>query len=59
MLSIMREKLSMLFRKLVPTLALQALVWWNYRQRERGVKPDEWYWADLLLIERGILGFKK
>ncbi len=32
---------------------LGRLVWKNYRLRQAGVLPDEWYWADLALFKRG------
>ena len=32
---------------------LCALVMRNYWQRRHGLAPNEWYWADLELMERG------
>lgn len=34
-------------------LILMPLVKYNYWQRERGIKPDEWYWADALMLHLG------
>lgn len=34
-------------------VALAVLVFVNYRERTRGWKKDEWYWADLTLLEWG------
>lgn len=31
---------------------LVALVLFNYWQRKKGIKPDEWYWADRCLYEK-------
>ncbi len=39
---------------LIPTWVLRLLVQRNYRLRADGRVPDEWYWADLALLERGI-----
>ena len=35
------------------TLALAVLVARNYVQRMKGLAPDEWYWADKLLMRCG------
>ncbi|MCR4307144.1 MAG: hypothetical protein NUV80_01130 [Candidatus Berkelbacteria bacterium] len=32
---------------------LAVLVWWNYKQRERGILLDEWFWADRELFCSG------
>lgn len=32
---------------------LRPLILRNYRLRERGKRPDEWYWADLLACKWG------
>lgn len=34
-------------------IVLTPLIWWNQEQRKWGMKPDEWYWADRWLVERG------
>ncbi len=43
------------FRKLLPTWYLRLLVKHNFKGRGEGRKPDEWYWADIELFNRGIL----
>lgn len=32
---------------------LKPLIRRNYRLRERGMRPDEWYWADRLALSWG------
>ena len=34
-------------------LMLAPLVKRNYRLRAQGLLPDEWYWADMLLLKIG------
>jgi len=33
-------------------LVLTPLIWRDYYLRGRGLKPDEWYWADRWLVSR-------
>ncbi len=35
-------------------LVLIPLVVRNYRLREQGELPDEWYWADQVLVSWGV-----
>lgn len=38
---------------MLPTWLLIVLTKRNYRMREQGLAPDEWYWADKELLRRG------
>lgn len=40
---------------LTAKLFLYPLTYRNYRLREAGKLPDEWYWADTLLARWGFL----
>lgn len=45
-------------------VVLRPLIAINYKQRELGNIPDQWYWADELAVKYGfyqclILGFMK
>jgi len=40
--------------RFIPTWILVALTRRNYRLREAGKLADEWYWADIALLERGL-----
>ncbi len=40
--------------RLMPSWLLAVLTWRNHRLRERGLLPDEWYWADVELLRRGL-----
>ena len=31
---------------------LVFMVAWNYRQRKAGILPDEWFWADIRLMDK-------
>jgi len=37
----------------IPTWILKILVWRNYNFRQKGLVPDQWYWADIELAIRG------
>ncbi len=39
--------------KMIPCFILKLLIKRNYRLRELGRLPDEWYWADIELMHRG------
>lgn len=39
--------------RLPPALFLWILVLRNYSMRQRGLLPDEWYWADEKLLSWG------
>jgi len=41
-------------REKVAYSLLLPLIQENYKARELGVLPDEWYWADKLAIEWGM-----
>lgn len=41
-------------RRTLATVWLFPLVAENYRQRRLGLLPDEWFWADQLLLELGF-----
>jgi len=48
------HRLSMIGVLALPlALMLWPLVRWNYYQRELGVLPDQWYWADAVLYRLG------
>jgi len=34
-------------------IVLTPLIWWDHYLRRRKLKPDEWYWADKWLTQRG------
>ena len=36
-------------------ILLLPLIHYDRYLRKKGVKPDEWYWADMWLAERGHL----
>ena len=40
--------------KLIFHLILRPLILRDYRLREQGLRPDRWYWADLLAIRMGF-----
>lgn len=40
-------------KKLIFVLVLRPLIERNYRLRQEGKKPDEWYWADALAVRWG------
>ena len=40
---------------LIAHLVLIPLVRRNYRLREAGKAPDDWYWADVLLVSWGYI----
>ena len=40
---------------LAAKLILYPLTYRNYRLREKGKLPDEWYWADILLTKWGFI----
>ena len=42
-----------MIKRWVAILILIPLIQHNYLQRRRGIKPDEWYWADRVLLEWG------
>lgn len=42
-----------MIRRLVFVLFLRYLIVRNYRERERGAAPDQWYWADRLAASWG------
>jgi hypothetical protein len=43
-------------KMIIGYLILRPLVRRNYRLRNDGILPDEWYWADILLMEWGLWG---
>ena len=42
-------------KRLIAKLFLYPLTYENYRLRELGKLPDEWFWADVLLTKWGFL----
>ena len=40
---------------LIAKLILYPLVYRNYRLRQEGKRPDEWYWADIKLMKWGFM----
>lgn len=40
-------------RWLIFALVLRPLIRRNYRLRQAGLSPDEWYWADRLAVSWG------
>ena len=43
-------------RYLIYRFMLSPLIRRNYRLRNSGVLPDEWYWADALALRWGYFG---
>lgn len=41
--------------RLPASLFLGLLVLRNYELRERGILPDEWYWADEIILSWGYV----